>query len=412
MKRTLLCALISLILYSPSALSSENITSWVSDAMDSLTAGESEGGIPIGLGSDKLWRLRPGFEYKTTYDSNVNREPSGRRDHDIIFNYTPSFDLTRRGTRLGVDLGYVLDYEQFLRDSDQSHFDHTFNLLTDYTGERLNVSIPEKFGFMEAYASSEQSERRPFFYNDIYPEIKYKITPKVSASVLYRNYLFQYRDSILKSSSYAYHEIGGRNYYHLTPKTDIYIHGAGTVTDYYRRGVFDSSGYLIYAGTRGKLTEKLLTDTYTGVRGRSYDNKTANSYYNWIWEGMMEYKVSSKLNSSLTLKRDIEESVYQTTGWYGVHMFDVGLHYALTEHMKLQTSLNYQNNHYSKDTSEVGQGTKKRDDDIVAVSASFTWNPYRALSWSTGYSVRNRHSNFSTFDYTEHTVDSALSIKL
>lgn len=358
----------------------------------------------IGLGPEKLWRVRMGFDFKTTYDSNVNREPPGNQDADVIFNFTPSIHLGRQGAHLGVDGSYLLSYEQYVVDTGQSSFGHEFKTRLRLTGEKLTARFDESFKLTKAYATSEQSERRTILFNNINPEIIYQLAPRFSASALYGNYLFAYTDSPLQKNSYVTHEYGGRIYYHATHKFDVYVQGSVDFVDYYRSGSFDSRSFGIYVGSFGKLTERILLNTQTGVLARSYDDSRINPYRNWVWEGVLSYRLTERLRVILEGKRDVQESVYQDTAWYGPNMVGLRLHYRATPHIAIEGSGNFQSNRYPRETAEKTT-TKKRKDHLILASLKFIWTPIRRLVFTVGYYLRQRISNFDDFDYIDHSVD-------
>ena len=143
------------------------------------------------MGPGKQWRVSPAFKFATVYDSNVNREPSGQRDESVIFNIIPSVSLTRVGSKYGVLADYEMNYQAYTKDSSQQNgFNNRISDTMWYTGEKLTAKVYEGFGYMKTYATSEQSQRRTFVYNDANPEIIYNLTPKVSISSIYRNYFF------------------------------------------------------------------------------------------------------------------------------------------------------------------------------------------------------------------------------
>ena len=71
----------------------------------------------IGFGSSKTWQIHPAFDFQTTYDSNINREPPGQRHDDLILRYIPSIEILRKGSELEILTGYEMNFEEYLRDS-------------------------------------------------------------------------------------------------------------------------------------------------------------------------------------------------------------------------------------------------------------------------------------------------------
>jgi hypothetical protein len=410
MKRTISLAMGFFLFVTSTLLAGEGPSAEVSETLsqdktkDKLYDG-------IGLGPEKLWRISPGLEYSTVFDSNVNRERRESADHDVIMHFTPSIALSRIGSNFGILSDYEMDYQLYLRDSDQSSFNHRLNHKMWYKSDRLTAKVSEKFGWVKTYASSEQSERRSVIFNDVNPEVIYHLTSKTSASAIYRNYIFHYKDSVLRSSSYVQNDIGGRLYYHATPKTDLFVQGSAILTDYYEGGAFDSGGFGVYGGAIGEVTDKILLTLKTGFEGREYDNKTINPFYNWVGEAALRYRLTSKTDATLLAKRGIEESVYQNTGWYEFNNVGLNLQYHVRPNIVAQLGGSFQNNQYPRETSE-GLVTKKRGDNIAIAETKLLWEPLNHLSLGLGYTFSNRISNFDEYDYIDHLAEASVSYKI
>ena len=363
----------------------------------------------FGISRGNNWRIVPGFRFLTQYDSNVNREPPGHRNEDIIFNYIPSIELKRTGSRYSLRTGYEMTFQEFLRDSNQNSFNHIVTTKFSYTGNRLKVKLDETFSHIRTYASSEQNKRRTVMINDVAPEIIYQLTPKFSVSSIYQNYVFSYKESVLKENNYITNNIGGRLYYHVTPKLDLFVQGAGFDTSYYNSGRFDSKGYTILVGTEGRLSRKFLTNLNTGFKGNRYDDLTINSYYDWILEGAVQYLVTRKMNITVTAKRDKQESVYRDTAWYQSNFIGLACNYRITQKISMTAESSIRRNAYPREETE-GTLTKKRRDYILEMGVALKWNPIKNLIFVLGYNLRERLSNFdNVFDYVAHVLDASVS---
>jgi len=410
MKKTISLAIGLFLFFNGTLLAGEGPSAEVSETLsqdkknDKLYDG-------IGLGPEKLWRISPGFEHSTVFDSNVNREPRDHANHDVIMHFIPSVALSRIGSNFGILSDYEMDYQLYLRDSDQSSFNHRLNHKMWYKSDRLTAKVSEKFGWVKTYATTEQSERRTVIFNELNPEVIYRLTSKTSASAIYRNYLFHYKDSILRANSYVQNDIGGRVYYHATAKTDLFVQGSAIFTDYYESGPFDSNGFGIYGGAIGEVTDKILLTLKTGFEGREYDNKSINSFYNWVGEGALRYRLTSKTDATLMAKRGIEESVYQNTGWYEFNRVGLNFQYHVTHNIIAELGGSFQNNQYPRETAE-GLVLKKRKDNLAIAETKLIWEPLHNLSLGLGYTLSNRISNFDEYDYIDHMAEASVSYKI
>lgn len=383
----------------------------VGKQVTSITPSTSSNDV-VGVGPEKTWQIHPKFEFHTLYDTNVNRESQHKRDDDIIFSYVPSITMRRKGSKLDFNSGYQMNFEQFLKDGDQNNFNHVANTGIEWITGKLKTSLAEQFSWVTAYATSEQSERRRVMINDFRPEIAYRLTPKVSVSSVYQHYIFHYKESGVREFSYMMNDIGGRIYYHATPKLDFYVEGAGNDYDYYRSGLYDSKGYTILLGSTGKMTRKVLLNVEGGFRGQKYDDSKINSYHGAVAQGIIRYRLSPKSSVSLLGRREKDESVYEGTAFYVSNKLGLDFDYRLSPRVKLKLSGSAQQNDYPIETTTSGI-TKKRKDYIFAGGARMNWQPCRYLSFSAGYDFRQRDSNFdNVFDYVDHTVDTSVSYQL
>ncbi len=363
----------------------------------------------IGFSRDNAWRIVPGYKFVTQFDSNINREPPHQQNADIIFNYIPSVEINRTGTRYFFRTGYEMNFEEFLRNGEQNSFNHAAKVKFGYTGSRFTVKMDEMFSHVNTYASSEDSKRRTIMLNELSPEVIYQLTPKVSVSSIYNNRLFSYKDVVLKENNYDTNTIGGRIYYHARPKLTVFLEGAGFDTNYYNSGKYNSNGFTVTTGAEGRLTKKLLTNFKTGFRGNRYDDSTINSYYDWILEGAIQYLINRKSDVTLMAKRDKQESVYRNTAWYQSSFIGFIYNYKLAPKMAISAESNIRHNAYPSEQTE-GTLTKKRSDHILETGAMLKWRPVRNLILTLGYHLRERFSNFdNVFDYVSHVVDASIS---
>lgn len=380
------------------------------EVRDVVLKSDSKDWAGIGLGPDNAWRLRPGFEFRSAWDSNVFRETAGNRNEEIIFDYAPQIAIKRQGTRFSVYSDYELTYESYFRNENQSNFQHRTNNEVKFTGERLNVTASDRFAYLNGHASSELTDLNKFSTNDIHAEAIYKLTPKVSVSALFNNNLLHFLEDSLQAFSYSHYQYGGRVYYHITEKTDVYVQGSGHVTDYYESNLYDSGGADVLAGARGKLTEKIGFDVNTGYKGQDYEPDYVDDYHAWVFEGALKYDITQRSSFSATILKDVQESTYQNVGYYEVLGGDLAYHYQVTPLLESVLTVGYQDNDYPTETTQ-GTETKERNDDITSTGLRFIYGPFHNVSIEAGYSFRTRQSNFENFEYVDHYLDSILSYK-
>ncbi len=367
----------------------------------------------IGFTPNNVWRIQPGFEFKTIYDSNINREPPHERDEEIILSSIPSIGVVRRGNKFDLKSEYEASIEKFLRDDKQSHINHMFKNKIGYTTHKLKVKLDESMSYQSAYAASEQSERRTYITNNFSPEIAYRITPKVSLAALYQNYWLFYKESVLRESSYYVDDIGGRVYYHAKPKLDFYLHSSAQKTTYYNSDKLNSSGYSILFGSQGRVTRKVIGTVQTGFRHTQYEDKTISAFNSWVLEGIVQYNLTAKVIINLMAKRDRQESVYQNTGWYQSDMIGTRITYNMSKRTGIELDQIIQKNRYSAPTEEEVLDTPKRRVDYFTSSAlRIIWKPIRHVMIKIGYTLNRRDGNVdNVYDYVSHSLDGSIAYK-
>lgn len=379
----------------------QRLTSWLN----------KEPGYKVGFGPVQDWKLTPGFSYFTKYDSNIYRAPNGHRTDDVIMTYTPSLELSRQTDSFQMKSKYSMEFENYLKHSDQNAFNHRVDNNLSFTKGRFTFKAEDNFGDVKAYASSEQSERTRFVYNNLNSEVLARLTEKYSVSGIYRNNLLSYNGSALREFSTMQHEFGGRTYLHATPKFDLYLQGLGDFIQYYRDGPYNSRGVSLDVGAKGVLASKLVASVETGFRGRDYHNDSVKDYYNWRLQGTLKYLLTPKMSVGLIGLRDVQPSIYESVGWYEVNMFGVNFDYQLTEKMKITAGTSYANNHYPSQTQRNTDDWKKRSDDLVVVSTAFQWDLFKTVSYRLGYTYQTRQSNFNSFDYNDHIIETGIDAR-
>lgn len=373
------------------------------------------GGL-IGFTSDKDWRLLPGFESKTTYDSNTNRERQGKtdkRDEDIILHYTPSIALIRSGTRFSFRSIYQMSFQEFLRDAKQTGFNHNVSQSIQYVSPKIKTGITYAFSNTKAAASDAIAKRRTTVTNNFQPKFEYQFTRRFSAAALYEFYELAYKDiGSRDNSNYRRHNTGGRATYHFSPKMDFFIEGRDLIVKYYRNGFLDSKGFVLWGGSNVKVTEKFYLTFQPGYKMQIYKDSTLNTFNGWVFQGDLRYKFSNKMLIFLKATRDRQETSRANGGWNIGNNINGTVTYKVRPRISLVLDGSLGRTDYIRETTAVGK-TKRKQDHTVVGGALIKWNPIRTLNFSVGYKLRFKNVNIDNEgDYRAHILESAMSYKL
>lgn len=375
-------------------------------ASDAAEAGQKDAARGWTFGDG--WNLGTSIRLTQTYDTNINLERKGYENDEIYFGIAPTLRLQRTAAEGWVDLAYTPSYNPYLDRDEQSHFGHSFDTNIRLDRNRARLLIRDNFRRSHERASSEQEERRDLRQNTFSPELIYRLTDKVSVSGIYQNTLLQYVQSGLRRNSYMTHEPGGRVYYKLTDKTDIFIDARAIVTDYFNSGLYDSDGFRVAGGVQGRLTDKIRLKFLGGHKTRKYENPSLDSWRGFFVEGTAVYDWTDKTTLHLSVKRDINESLVLNNPFYEYYRAELGFDHQLFAKISLRGSIGYQKNEYPKIFtvgSVIPNVSGERADDIGTARLGVNWKPYDSWNLGVDYGFECRDSSLdSFFNYIDHSV--------
>jgi uncharacterized protein (PEP-CTERM system associated) len=78
---------------------------------------------PTAYGAD--WLIVPSVTAQQTYSDNFRLAPRGREESEWITEISPGVSVSGRGARLQVDAQYALNYQHYLKNSEESGINHT-----------------------------------------------------------------------------------------------------------------------------------------------------------------------------------------------------------------------------------------------------------------------------------------------
>lgn len=108
------------------------------------------GGLFPSVAVAQDWVFTPRLSVSEIYTDNVDLEPSGEEDSDLITVITPGFTLRRESSRLKLDLDYQAQTIVSVEDSDTNRVNHGLN-------GKMNAELQEDLLFLDASARMSQA---------------------------------------------------------------------------------------------------------------------------------------------------------------------------------------------------------------------------------------------------------------
>lgn len=395
----------------------------VVDGLKMFEAPKALPGWAFGFGDEKLWRASAGFRYKAAYDSNVKRRRKDRPS-DVIFSYIPTVAISRTGAQFMVKGSYQMEFKHFLKEVEGSSFNHWAAVEAKYTSEKATVTISDKFRRNDTRPSSEEATYRIVTSNDFNTELIYHLSPKVSVSAMYQNYIYVQGETrrqkdenqntntnvtSFRDRDYVLNEIGGRIYYHINPELEVYLQGQGYIYTY-RTGLYDSSGFNIFVGSQGKIGKKITVSGQIGVRGRIYKKEVNDNYYILAFQGIAHYQMSPKFDMALKFKRDNSDSISLNQVFYGANWVDLEANYQITPLIKANGGVGLQLNNYPHKATRDGV-SRDLIEFFPKANAGLSYFPIKNLEVRVAYFFRCRNSSFNERNYVDHYVEGSIGYK-
>lgn len=365
------------------------------------------------LKQDSKWQFKPGLAFNTAYDSNVNRERSGERNEDIIFETRPSFKLLREGGIVSFTTGYELNYQKYLRSKESNIFNHDGDVGLKIQLSRLKIMVDEAIEQKKTRASSEQSEKSTILTNSLKNEVGYDLTDSTNIAALYQNSIFRYGETILKENSYLINKYGGRFSYHASTSLDLFFDGGFHETRYYRAdGKSNSEGFWVGLGAKGILSPRTAVNFNGGFKRRAYDVSDFPNDNNFYAEGGVRYRLTPLIDTTLLLKRDVQESISAISSRYRANRAGVDFKYKATSFINMTLGTYAQINEFTNNNTVAGRAAKDRTDWLVGANAGIEWEPWQYFFLNLKYelSLRTTNSNQGS-GYTDHLVTTGLAYR-
>lgn len=335
---------------------------------------------------------------------------------------TPTFlSKTTAGVNLDIGSGprsitgkYTSSYYSYFNASDQNRFDHYLDTalkIDDFYVLDSNKSFARKIGLTVGNKlhpgtfrpSIEDRDYRSILDNNAYVELDYPFTPKTSMGFLYDNFIRYNFDSAYREFDHQKHLLGGRLYYHVTPKTKFFgSYDYGRV-HYTHKGDYESFAHRLHGGIKGALTKKSAINLSVGAEYLEYfDNPDISDRFLFTMDGSLSSDILPRTSLMLYARRGVNESIFQDHPYYVQSSFGGSLKYKIGN-FAFYGGLNLMFADYQS-ISTAGDQLKKRRDIHYSPNIGLQYDINKWISFDLDYAYKFTDSNIDDYQYVENIV--------
>jgi len=353
-------------------------------------------------------------EQEFTYDNNLYRNKSNKSG-SIISASKIGADIAVGPEAHKIKGSYYTSFYDYFNDTEQNRFDHNFSLdfnsadifnISKRIGKRVNVNIREDFHPGTFRPTSEDTQPRSLFDNKFDFEIGYPISPKTSIGAHYSNFLRHSFDSLYKDYDHFRNLLGGRFYYHITPKTSISTGYNYESISYPNKENHDSFTHSIESGIQGQLTAKSTVNLSINGQYRKYiDNDDLKKIYLLGMSGSYSNKLTPRTMLSLFVSRQLNESTLADNPYYSSSQYGVRLNHNFRK-LDLYGSMSMLFIDYPS-ASSASYG-KKRKDTSFGPGLGVIYKMNRWVSLFLDYMCEYRNSNVKANEYSKTQISTGI----
>ncbi|WP_417783515.1 outer membrane beta-barrel protein [Terasakiella pusilla] len=189
--------------------------------------------------------------------------------------------------------------------------------------------------------------------------------------------------------------------YLFMPNTTAYVRGDFLARDYDKNAIAqerDTNGYIVSAGVRYYVPNRLTVDLSAGRLDYTYKSKTLSDTNIGYYKAEVRWWIGDKLETSLTSNRTLSPTISNVTSAIITDATTLNVTYQLLDDLQLKAQASYSGRDY-KDSRSAADGSDRWDDFFTAgVGVEYDLNETVALG--ADYKHRARESNARNLDYT------------
>lgn len=374
---------------------SESSKATLDEAVRAIKIPTEEGGL--GLVQDK--KLRFNFAASEIYDNNIFLTKDNTQ-YDLITVLAPGAVAYYGNSKSLYYITYKADVLVHTVHTNQTRVNQDIEGRIElFRNSPIKLTAMDIFQPTTDPATSETNDFIKRVYNDFKTILKYNMSDKSTWEIAYDQVLQNYVSSDYKKYSYLQQIVSPTVYWHITPKSSVTGEYNIGMTRYYEGTDDDSVYHQARAGITGQLTSRSRIFLKAGYQYRIYKAAARKNTQGAVVECGYNYKLSEKTSLEIILGDNINESVYESVGYYKSLNAYASLRHSLTNSMRLNISGVYIRNDYPSDTMGTNGEVKRRNDNLYGADARLEYQFRYWCSMFLGYEFRIRNSNMRDFEY-------------
>jgi len=308
---------------------------------------------------------------------------------------------------------YSPQYEIYYDKSDENMVTHRADAYFRYnTRNKFSIRAIDQFK-----RSHDSISSRAFTIDDQYKSnmfntlVTFDPTAKIRLRLDYSNFYLDYDGADNSRANRMDNSWSAYGYFNLTPKMSIFANYEFADINYDTNDL-DSQENRLFAGLRWNITKKTSGQIKGGYGEKSYDDGELSDAESWMAEIQVDHNLTPNTNVVLNAYRRYDEVLGELvdkddlkenfTKYILTHFIGLSLNYDLTTKLHLSLDGTYFYDEY-KDEGSLSTRSERQDTEF-AISPAVKFDFMKWLTFDLAYTYTNRDSNYSQFDYEDHTV--------
>ncbi len=342
-----------------------------------------------------LWLAIPGNREQLLKMQTSNTSPGGLQ----VSRMTPESNR-----RMQTYLMYAPEFVKFIDESDNDHVAHRAEGLFQYNFDMgLSVDFVDQFNNRHEINNNASGNLDEYYDNLANLIATYQPSEKFKFRVDYSNYWLEYDEDANEFRDRTDNSVAGYVFYRLQPKTSVFVNYEYADIDYDQSDAFDNEEYRYYVGVDWDITAKSRGRAKVGYIEKEFDDNRLGEEDGFSVEVQTQHNFTPKQAASLNLYRSFRESSIDAA--YTVLTTGADLSFLQRFSQKWSASLNalVYRDEFEGEFAAGGE-IHEREDDTIRVGPALIFEPRDWGKVELGYYYSYRDSNFSIYDFENHTV--------
>ncbi|MDD5223819.1 MAG: outer membrane beta-barrel protein [bacterium] len=378
-------------------------------------AARAQGNIHLG----KL-EIHPGVNLGYTYSDNINQESDAakadpaidKNPKESIIEVTPGVELRFPTTNHMFRLGYNLSIFDFLNRGETDFKNSAMGSLEFNFPVGLILRLSDNFAQRVFPAAQpelqEQSGIVKHWENNAFAEIGYTLTQRWSVSGRYKNQMLRFEN--LSSYDRDVNSGGVALFMRMMAKVSLFGEAWVGKVGYKESASNGQDATFVqgFLGLGGRISPKTNFTLRAGFEHRGYKDSAYPTTNQPVASLVLEEKPNTHFSCSVYGSRSVNETVYENNSSYISTGGGANVTFLTLRMLAVGADVSYFLLQYEKANL---QGDK-RTDKILEISPNFKVDITRWLRAQVGYTLSNRSSNVTDYEYKENRIRASLNAVL